>query len=175
VENLIHVRMRSGPFVIGPTADLTQPEEGLPNHCCMARQVIYRSRERYVAQPVRCEVESYFSAISPDGAAPGPRSATAAWQPRRSFRSRSSPHPREESPDALCCRVLREAAVSSTFPVTCSTPSAAALARLLQVHAHDNPLGAVRDRWPASVYVDGTQWEWLLRAARTLESHLSCH
>jgi hypothetical protein len=44
---------------------------------------------------------------------------------------------------------------------------------LLQVHAHDNPLGAMRDRWSASVYVDGTQWEWLLHAARTLESHLS--
>jgi Ser/Thr protein kinase RdoA (MazF antagonist) len=50
-----------------------------------------------------------------------------------------------------------------------------ALARLLQVHAHDNPLGALRDRWPASVYVDGTQWEWLLQAARTLESHLPRH
>jgi Ser/Thr protein kinase RdoA (MazF antagonist) len=47
-----------------------------------------------------------------------------------------------------------------------------ALARLLQVHAHDNPIGAARDRWPASGYADGTQWDWIVKATRTLENHL---
>jgi Ser/Thr protein kinase RdoA (MazF antagonist) len=58
-------------------------------------------------------------------------------------------------------------------PLEVAAAPAFALARLLQVHAHDNPLGAMRDRWPASVYVDGTQWQWLLHAARTLEGYLS--
>ena len=47
-----------------------------------------------------------------------------------------------------------------------------ALARLLQVHAHDNPVGAAGDRWPATGYADGTHWEWLLQAIHTLEAGL---
>jgi Ser/Thr protein kinase RdoA (MazF antagonist) len=47
-----------------------------------------------------------------------------------------------------------------------------ALARLLQVHAHDNPVGAARDRWPATGYADGTFWVWLLEAVHTLEAGL---
>ena len=37
-----------------------------------------------------------------------------------------------------------------------------ALARFLRIHAHDNPIGALRGRWPAAWYVDGRPWNWLL-------------
>jgi Ser/Thr protein kinase RdoA (MazF antagonist) len=47
-----------------------------------------------------------------------------------------------------------------------------ALARLLQVHAHDNPIGALRDRWSAAGYVDGSQWDWILGCTRALEVYL---
>jgi Ser/Thr protein kinase RdoA (MazF antagonist) len=47
-----------------------------------------------------------------------------------------------------------------------------ALARFLQVHGHDNPLGAVQARWPAAWYVNGSPWSWMLQCATTLESHL---
>jgi len=46
------------------------------------------------------------------------------------------------------------------------------LERFLQVHGHDNPIGAARDRWPATGYAGGTQWEWILAAAQTLVHHL---
>jgi Ser/Thr protein kinase RdoA (MazF antagonist) len=61
---------------------------------------------------------------------------------------------------------------ASLDEVEVAAAPAFALARLLQVHAHDNPLGAARDRWPASGYADGSQWDWVLKAAQTLETRL---
>jgi Ser/Thr protein kinase RdoA (MazF antagonist) len=57
-------------------------------------------------------------------------------------------------------------------PIEVAAAPAFALARFLQVHAHDNPIGAAQDRWPATGYVDGTQWDWILASALALESHL---
>jgi hypothetical protein len=59
-RDLIHVRMRGSPFVIGLATDLTQAGECLPDQRCIAREVIYESRDSHAAQQVRREVESYF-------------------------------------------------------------------------------------------------------------------
>jgi hypothetical protein len=59
-RDLIHVRVKTGRFIIGLAADLREAEESPLEQRCIAREVVYQSPDAHAAELVRREVEGYF-------------------------------------------------------------------------------------------------------------------